>query len=94
MSLNAQEERLIANKGTPVARDRSEVAHALTRRCYPNIGAGGTVGFRAVACPCRLDFPSRTKPWTLPGPHFQTDVIYVSLNWELGRENGVYGTPY
>ncbi len=29
----------------------------------------------------------------LPGPHFQTDVIYVSLSWELRREHGVYGTP-
>ncbi len=29
----------------------------------------------------------------LPGPHFQTDVIYVSLSWELRREHEVYGTP-
>ncbi len=28
-----------------------------------------------------------------PGPHFQTDVIYVSLNLELRREHGDYGTP-
>ncbi len=29
----------------------------------------------------------------LPSPHFQTDVIYVSLNLELRRKHGDYGTP-
>ncbi len=46
-----------------------------------------TVGVWAVAYSCRYDFPSRTKPWMLPGPHDRgltttRTLLSCSLYWE------------
>ncbi len=56
------------------------------------------IGDRTVAHPCCFDFPSRTKPWMLPGPRhrglttMRALFITCSLNWDLRKEHGVCGT--
>ncbi len=53
-----------------------------------------TTGVRAVADPCRLDFPSRTKPWMLPGQRHRglttMRVLAVVVEpWRLELTRGI-----
>ncbi len=91
-SLDAQEERLAT---LPYLVSRLHLPHVIVVRLHVrkiNIiiltpETAGTVGVGALAYPCRYDFPSRTKPWMLLGPHHRgltstRTLLTCSLNWE------------
>ncbi len=84
-SLNAQEERLATgDTAPPVARDSSEVARALSQRCYPNTGNDWHSWCLSSSLSLSVGFSiqdetidvSRFAP---QGAHYHAGVIYLLL---------------
>ncbi len=89
--------QLIGDKAPLATRDSNAVARVLTRRCYPNSGNREHSCCLNSKLSLSLRFPLTTKPWILPDARHRglttiRALFTCSLNWELKREHGIYGT--
>ncbi len=91
-SSNSQED-----KAPSAARDNSEVAHALNRRCYPHTGNGGHSWCLSSSLSLSVGFSIQDETMdaarSAPGEaHYLTDVIFVFL--KLGLKISILSKVY
>ncbi len=68
---------LIDDKALPAARDRSEVARALNRRCYPHTGNGGHSWYLSSGLSLPVRFFTQDEGMDIARTHYHVDFIYL-----------------